>query len=118
LAFEAAEREPDPARRQALLTFVIVGGGPTGLELAGAVAELAQHTLRHDFRAINPASARVVLVEHAERVLPPYPPDLSARAARALARLKVIVRTGTAVTDIAPDAVTLRTGDRTERLPA
>jgi NADH:ubiquinone reductase (H+-translocating) len=118
LAFEAAEREPDPQRRQALLTFVIVGGGPTGLELAGAVAELAQHTLRRDFRSINPASARIILVEGTDRVLPPYPPDLSAKAARSLARLKVTVRTNTVVTDVRPGAVMLRSGDHIEPLAA
>src|SRR5262249_59871239 len=78
LAFEAAERETDPAKQQAWLTFVIVGAGPTGAELAGAVGELAHHTLLRNFRAINPASARILLLEGMDRVLPPYPPDLSA----------------------------------------
>lgn len=117
LAFEAAEREADPDRLRAWLTFVIVGGGPTGVELAGAVGEIARHTLTRDFRAINPADARIVLVEGMERVLPPYPPRLSARAEAALSRLGVTVRTGAMVTDIQPDVVTVRSGERSERIP-
>jgi NADH dehydrogenase len=116
LAFEAAEREADPERRQALLTFVIVGAGATGVELAGALAELAQHTLKDNFHSINPADARILLLEGADRVLPPYVPKLSARAAAALFRLGVTVRTGTLVTDIQPDAVTIRSGEQTERV--
>jgi NADH dehydrogenase len=118
LAFEAAERETDPARRQARLTFVVVGGGPTGLELAGMIAELAHHTLRNNFRAYEPRIARVILLEAADRVLPPYPPDLSAKAAASLAGLGVTVRTGTAVTEVRPDGVALRAGGQTEFLPA
>ncbi|MGH7404760.1 MAG: NAD(P)/FAD-dependent oxidoreductase, partial [Candidatus Methylomirabilales bacterium] len=117
LAFEAAEREADPDRLRAWLTFVIVGGGPTGVELAGAVGEIARHTLTRDFRAINPADARIVLVEGMDRVLPPYPPTLSARAEAALKRLGVTVRTGAMVTDIQPDVVTVRSGERSERIP-
>ncbi len=74
LAFEAAEREPDPDRRKALLTFVVIGAGPTGVEMAGAMAEIARHTLASEFRAIDPRSARVVLVEGVDRVLPSYAP--------------------------------------------
>src|SRR5690606_26440210 len=96
-AFEQAERESDPAVRQALLTFVVVGAGPTGVELAGALGEMAHHTLRDNFRSIDPASARVLLVEALDRVLPPYPPELSARAAASLERLGVTVRTSTMV---------------------
>src|SRR5262249_6130141 len=118
LAFEMAEREPDPARRQALVTFVIVGGGPTGVELAGAVAELAHHTLRKDFRTLNPATARILLLEGMDRVLPPYPPDLSAKAEKALARLQVTVRTRTVVTEVQPQAVVVRCGEQTERIPS
>ncbi|PJF33798.1 MAG: FAD-dependent oxidoreductase, partial [Candidatus Thermofonsia Clade 1 bacterium] len=81
LDFEAAERESDPERVQEWLTFVVVGGGPTGVELAGAIGEIANHTLRGNFRRIDPTQARVLLIEGAERVLPTYPPDLSARAA-------------------------------------
>src|SRR5262249_47546094 len=106
LAFETAERETELGRRQACLTFVIVGGGPTGVEMAGAVAELARHTLRGNFRTINPADARILLVEGMDRVLPTFPPSLSARAARSLERLRVTVRTGTIVTSIEPGAVT------------
>jgi NADH dehydrogenase len=118
LAFEAAEREPDPRQRQAWLTFVLVGAGPTGVELAGAVGELAHHTLRRNFRAINPASARVLLLEGTDRVLPPYPPDLSARAAAQLADLGVTVRPNAIVTEVRPDGVTVREGTRTEVIPA
>jgi NADH dehydrogenase len=117
-AFEAAERERDDARRQAWLTFVVVGAGPTGVELAGALAEIARETLRGNFRAFDPAAARIVLVEGAERVLPGYPPDLSARARRSLERLGVSVRTGTLVTSLTPDAVTLKRGDASETLAA
>lgn len=118
LAFEAAESEADPKRRDALLTFVIVGAGPTGVELAGAVAELARHTLRGNFRVIDPAKAQILLVEGTDRVLPPYPPDLSAKAARALERLGVVVRTGMTVTDIHPEYVILKQGERSEHIPA
>ena len=100
LAFELAEREGDEGRRRALLTFVLVGGGPTGVELAGALAEIASRTLASDFRHIRPESARVVLVEAAPRVLPAYPESLSAAAREQLARLGVEVRTGAKVTAI------------------
>jgi NADH dehydrogenase len=118
LAFEAAERDPDPHKRRALLTFVIVGGGPTGVELAGAIGELAHHTLRGNFHAINPADARILLLEGTERVLPTYPPELSTKATRALARLGVSVRTETMVTDVQPEAVTVGNGQDGERIPA
>jgi NADH:ubiquinone reductase (H+-translocating) len=117
LAYETAEREPDPALRRALLTFVVVGGGPTGVELAGTLAELARHTLRQDFRDIDPATARIILLEAADRVLPPYPPKLSAKASQALVRLGVTVRTHAVVTDVHAEAVTVRTGDATEIVP-
>lgn len=116
LAFENAERETDPEKRRAWLTFVIVGGGPTGVELAGAIGELAHHTLRQNFRAINPAEASILLLEGLDRILPPYPPQLSTKAAASLARLGVTVRTGTAVTDLGPDAVTVRHGGHSERI--
>jgi NADH dehydrogenase len=118
VAFEAAEREPDPERRRAWLTFVVVGGGPTGLELAGNVGELARYTLRYNFRSINPADARILLVEGTDRILPPYPPVLSAKAARQAERLGVTVRTGAIVTDIQPEVVTLKTGAGTEQVAA
>jgi NADH dehydrogenase len=107
LAFEEAEREDDPERRRQWLTLVVVGGGPTGVEMAGALAEIARHTLPGDFRRIDPKSARVVLVEAGPRVLAAYPPDLSAKAARQLEALGVQVWTGAAVTGIDSDGVTM-----------
>jgi NADH dehydrogenase len=105
LAFENAEREPDSARRATLLTFVIVGGGPTGVELAGALAEIARHSLARDFRHFDPRSARVVLVEAGPAVLPAFPERLREAARRDLERIGVEVRTGTPVTRIAPERV-------------
>jgi NADH dehydrogenase len=105
LAFELAEREDDPARRQALLTFVIVGGGPTGVELAGAIAEIARHTVSRDFRRIDPRQSRVVLIEGGDRVLGQYPADLSASAQRALEHLGVEVHTSAVATALASDHV-------------
>lgn len=99
-AFELAEREEDPRAREARLTFVVVGAGPTGVELSGALCEIARHALASDFRRINPAQARVILLEGSERVLPPYAPELSEKARRQLARLGVEVRTGQRVTGI------------------
>ncbi|NJL03674.1 MAG: NAD(P)/FAD-dependent oxidoreductase [Chloroflexaceae bacterium] len=117
-AFEAAEVTTDPAERQAWMTFVVVGGGPTGVELAGALGELAHNTLRREYRAIDTADAQILLVEGTERVLPPYPKDLSAAAASELYKLGVTVRTGTFVTDIAGERVTLKTGDAVEQIHA
>jgi len=107
LAFEHAERERDPVKRAAWLTFVVVGGGATGVELAGTFAEIARHTLRGEFRRIDPHTARVVLVEGAGRVLPPYPPELSAKAQLALERLGVTVWPGRVVTGIDAEGVSL-----------
>jgi len=118
LAFEAAERRPDPRERRSWLTFVIVGGGPTGVELAGALGEIAHHTLKEDFRTIDPAEAQILLVESTDRVLPSYAPELSIRAATALERLGVKVRTGAAVTQVEPDGVVLRAGSLEERVAA
>ncbi|HEX5387185.1 MAG TPA: NAD(P)/FAD-dependent oxidoreductase [Gemmatimonadales bacterium] len=109
LAFEQAEREAVPALRQAYLTFVIVGGGPTGVEMAGAVAEVRNFALRRDFRHINPPDAHVVLVEAGPRLLASYPPRLSERALAELRRLRVDVRLGTMVRDVEPWSV--RAGD-------
>lgn len=117
LAFEAAERETDPEKVRAWLTFAIVGGGPTGAELAGALAEIAADSLRYDFRRIDPSSAHIVLIEGTDRVLPAYPPKLSAAAKKMLQRLKVTVRTGAMVTNIQRDGVTVREGDRTQTIP-
>ena len=105
LAFEKAEREADPVRRHALLTFVVVGGGPTGVEMAGAVAELRRYALRRDFRRIDPGEATVMLLEGGVRLLPSYPPSLSDKAKRELRRLGVEVRTETLVTNISPGSV-------------
>jgi NADH dehydrogenase len=116
LAFEEAERESDAQRRRGRLTFVIVGGGPTGVELAGAIGELSHHTLQNEFRAINPADARIILVEGLDRVLPTYPPKLSMKAADALGRLGVILMTETLVTDIGPESVTVRSRAGEERI--
>ena len=111
LAFEAAERETDPERQAAWLTFVVVGAGPTGVELAGALSEIARQTMVRDFRRINSGSARVVLIEGKDRVLPTYPPELSERARQQLASLHVEVMTGANVSDI--DAESVRIGERT-----
>lgn len=100
LAFELAEREPDPARRRELLTFVIVGGGATGVELAGALSEISHHALVRDFQNIDPSQARILLVEGAAHVLPTYPENLSIKARKSLERLGVEVRTGARVTKI------------------
>lgn len=118
LAFEAAEKESDPEKRRALLTFVIVGGGPTGVELAGAIAELAYTTLKKDFRNIDTTETKILLLEGMDRILPPYPPELSARAEASLQRLGVTIQTKTLVTNIADHTVTTRRGDRTEQIPA
>ena len=100
LAFEAAEKETDPVRRRALMTFVVVGGGPTGVELAGAIAELAQFVLARDFRNIYPGEAEILLLEGGPKILPSFAPDLSASAHRQLARLGVKVQIGAKVTNI------------------
>jgi len=100
LAFERAEAEPDPALRAAWLNFAIVGGGPTGVELAGTLAEIARHTLKNEFRNINPSDARVRLIEAGPRVLSSFPEDLSEKAKQQLQKLGVEVSTGVPVTDI------------------
>lgn len=110
-AFEAAERETDSARRQAWLTFVIVGAGPTGVELAGALAEIATDTLRNDFRSIKPENARILLLEGSPHVLPTYPEDLSVAAERSLVKLGVRPRCGVRVTNIDAEGVTVEGGE-------
>src|SRR6202522_98708 len=117
LAFEAAERERDPEKLRAWMTFVMVGAGPIGAELAGPLGEIAHDTLRHDFRAIDPSQTRIILVEGTDRALPAYPPKLSEAARRMLERLGVAVRTGAMVTDIRADGVTIRCGNRDEIIP-
>lgn len=111
-AFEAAEKATDPDLRQALLTFVIVGGGPTGVELAGALAELAFDTLKPDFRRVDTCQTRIILVEGMDRVLPPFPPDLSSRARQDLENMGVEILTQTLVTEIEGHRVTLKQGDQ------
>ncbi len=126
LAFERAERDDtDPQARRANLTFVIVGGGPTGVELAGAIAEISRDTLKKDFRSINPAEANIFLLEGTDRLLPAYPPKLSRAAEKALNKLGVHTRTGAMVTGIDGDGVTVsssgtagKSGNSVEHVPA
>lgn len=118
LAFERAEREADPERIRALMTFVVVGAGPTGVELAGALAEIARDTLTREFHAIEPSLARIFLVEAEGRVLPGYPEGLSEKAKRSLLGLGVEVRTGCLVTAIDQASVTIDATGWQERLPS
>jgi len=104
-AFEEAENESEPEKRQALLTFVLVGGGPTGVELAGAIAELAHRALEHDFQRVNPASARIILVEGEPRIIPTFPAKLTRKARNKLIQFGVEVRTGVHVTEVTADGV-------------
>jgi NADH dehydrogenase len=117
-AFEAAEREHDPALRRAWLTFVIVGAGPTGVELAGALAEIAHDTLRHDFRSIRPEESRILLLDGAPHVLSSYPQSLSIEAERSLIKLGVRPRNGVRVTCIDTHGVTLETPSGQDRIEA
>jgi NADH dehydrogenase len=117
-AFEEAERETDPAERQLWMRFVVIGAGSAGVELSGALGELAHETLRGEFQHIDPNESEVLLVEAADRILSTYPPELSAKAERSLARLGVTVRTETMVTDIADHTITIKRGDEVERLEA
>jgi NADH dehydrogenase len=107
LAYEAAEREDDPDERQALLTFVIIGGGPTGVELAGALAEISRRSIARDFRRIDPTQASVILLEGAPRILGAFPESLARNAGESLRRIGVSVRTDALVTRVAPDGVWL-----------
>jgi NADH dehydrogenase len=118
-AFEAAEWERDPAARAAWLTFIVVGGGPTGVEMAGQMGELARDTLRRDFRAIDPRTARILLVEALDRVLTTFSPSLSVKAARSLEKLGVTVLTGRMVTGVDAEGVTVEGGNAAaERIPS
>jgi NADH dehydrogenase len=117
-AFEAAERETDPELRHAWLTFVIVGGGPTGVELAGALAEIARDTLRHDFRSIRPEESRILLLDGSPHVLSSYPVSLSVEAERSLIKLGVRSRNDVRVTSIDADGVTLDTPSGPDRIQA
>jgi NADH dehydrogenase len=118
IAFEAAEREADPERRREWMRFVLVGGGPTGVELAGALGEIANDTLRNDFRSIRPQDARIELIEALDRILPTYPPDRSRSAQRQLERLGVTVRTKTRVIDIGDGYVCVEDERGTEQIRA
>ena len=117
-AFEAAEQETDPEKRRALLTFVIVGGGPTGVELAGAIAELAYKTLQEDFRHIDTSETRILLLQGADRILPALAPELSQEAEASLRQFGVDVHTKTRVTNIENDIVTLKQGDEFKEIAA
>jgi NADH dehydrogenase len=117
-AFERAERAATPEEEQAWLTFIIVGAGATGLELSGALAEIARETLRHDFRKIDPQKARIILMEGAPRVLGPFPEDLSAKAEKLVTRLGVEVIKGVMVTNIDARGVTFKHGDQSDTLVA
>ncbi|HEX2476242.1 MAG TPA: NAD(P)/FAD-dependent oxidoreductase [Lacipirellulaceae bacterium] len=116
-AFEMAEREAVVAQRRMLLTFVIVGGGPTGVEMAGAAAEIARHSLSHEFRHIDPSDAQILLIEAGDRVLGAYPPELSAKAQSALERLGVTVRTKNMVKSVTIDKVTVDWAGGREEIP-
>jgi NADH dehydrogenase len=118
IAFEAAEREQNLERRREWMTFVVVGGGPTGVELAGALGEIARDTLRRDFRSIRSPDARIILVEALDRVLPPYPPDRSASAKKQLEQLGVDVRVATRVIAVDGHSVTVVHDGAEEVVPA
>jgi NADH dehydrogenase len=118
-AFEAAEIETDEERRRAWLTFVVVGGGPTGVEMAGQIGELARDTLPREFRSVDPTSGRILIVETVDRLLASFPPKLSAKAARSLEHLGVTPLVGHTVVDIDEHGVTIEDPDhRQERIPA
>jgi NADH dehydrogenase len=117
-AFEVAERITDPALRHAWLTFVIVGGGATGVELAGAIAEIARQTLKDDFRSIDPKEAQIILVDGGPRLLSAFPPDLALKAQRSLEKLGVHVRTGIVVKEIDKEGLTYQSKDCSHRMSA
>ena len=118
-AFEAAELESDPQRRESQMTFVVVGGGPTGVEMAGQIAELARDTLRHDFRAIDPRTGRILLIEATDRLLQAFPPSLSKKAMRSLRRLGVTPLLNSPVVGLDDGGVTIGTNEgKSERIPA
>ena len=118
VAFEWAERATTPEEARQWLTFVIIGAGATGLELAGALAEIANETLKNDFRHINPRDARIILMEGGDRVLPPYPPDLSAKAERLVKRLGVQIMKGAMATSVDAEGVNYKHGDTAGRIQA
>ncbi|WP_267384224.1 NAD(P)/FAD-dependent oxidoreductase [Cyanobacterium sp. uoEpiScrs1] len=116
IAFESAEKEPNPERRKDWLTFVLVGGGPAGVELAGSLAELAHGTLKEDFRNIDTSQAKIVLLQSPQYILPAYPSHLSVKAQKSLERLGVTVKTGARVTDIRGQLVTYRQGETIDQI--
>ncbi|RZI67790.1 MAG: NAD(P)/FAD-dependent oxidoreductase [Variovorax sp.] len=118
MSFEAAEKEQDPVRRRALLTFAVIGGGPTGVEMAGTLAEIARHTLEGEFRRIDPASAEVLLIEGGPRVLQAMPEGLSQKAKAQLERLGVKVRLDAKVTSIDATGLDIATANGSERIPS
>jgi NADH dehydrogenase len=115
-AFEAAERENDEKKQDEFLTFAIVGGGPTGVELAGALGEIANDTLRHDFRNIDPSKARILLIEAGDRILPTYPAELSAKAVEFLGRLGVTVQCNAQVTDLSDGSIIVARSEGTDEI--
>lgn len=117
-AFEVAERITDPVQRHAWLTFVIVGAGPTGVELAGAIAEIARQTLRNDFRSIRPEEAQIILLDGAPRVLMPFPEDLSEKATRSLSKLGVIVKCDALVKDVTKEGLTIELDKHLDQIQA
>src|ERR1700723_1450745 len=117
-AFEVAERLSDAEQRRAWLTFVIVGAGPTGVELSGAIAEIARQTLKNDFRSIKPEEAQVILLDGAPRVLMSFPEDLSEKARQSLAKLGVQVRCGTMVKHVDDEGLTVESDNRTDSIAA
>jgi len=117
-AFEAAERVTDPEQRTSWLTFVIVGAGATGVELAGALGEIARHTLKNEFRSIRPEEARILVLDAGSRPLGTYPEDLSHKAERSLLKLGGRIRTGVTVTCVDVDGVTIKTSSGTEHIPS
>ena len=117
-AFEAAEKESDPAKRRALLTFVIVGGGPTGVELSGAIAELAYQTLKEDFRNIDTTETKILLLQGGDRILPHIAPELSQVAIESLQKLGVVIHTQTRVTNIENDIVTFKQNGELTEIPS
>ena len=117
-AFESAEKETDPEKRRAFLTFVIVGGGPTGVELSGAIAELAYQTLKEDFRNIDTSEAKIILLQGGDRILPHIAPVLSKVAIESLQKLGVVIHTQTRVTNIENDIVTFKQNNELTEIPS
>jgi NADH:ubiquinone reductase (H+-translocating) len=117
-AFEVAERISDPKQRRAWLTFVIVGAGPTGVELSGAIAEIARQTLKNDFRSIKPEEAQIILLDGAPRVLMSFPEDLSEKASRSLAKLRVQLRCNAMVKHVDEEGLTIESDKRTDSIAA